>query len=75
MAGGMVSLTVTVKLQLLALPLESWAVQVTVVVPTAKLEALAGTHEKLLTLQLSVAVAVKLTIWAQPLVTFVTMAP
>jgi hypothetical protein len=42
--GGVVSTTVTVKLQLLLLPLASVVVQVTVVVPSGKSEPEAGTQ-------------------------------
>jgi hypothetical protein len=66
MTGASVSLTVTVNEQLEVLPLPSSAVQVTVVVPTEKLEPDAGTQVTVgAGLQLSVAVAVKLTTAAQ----------
>ena len=42
MAGGVVSCTVTMKLQLLLLPLESVAMQITMVVPSAKVLPEAG---------------------------------
>ena len=54
--GGSVSTTVTVKLQLAVSPAASVAVQVTVVVPTGKVEPEAGLHEQLTPGQLSVAV-------------------
>ena len=56
--GASVSLTVTVKVQALVLPEASLAVQVTVVVPVAKVEPLGGTQVRLKLVQLSVAVAV-----------------
>src|SRR5439155_24135789 len=58
--------TVTVKLQLLLLPLRSRAVLVTVVVPTGKAKPLAGTLVTLVSAQLSVAVTVKVTVLVQP---------
>src|SRR5947208_2319410 len=58
--------TVTVKLQLLLLPLLSPAVLVTVVVPTGKAKPLAGTLVTLVSAQLSVAVTVKVTVLVQP---------
>jgi len=56
------SVTVTVKLQLDWLPLASVAVLVTVVVPTGKLLPLGGLLTKFVTPQLSVALAVKVTL-------------
>src|SRR5213083_1555054 len=55
--GRSVSLTVTVKVQLELLPLASVAVQVTVLVPLAKLDPEAGTHRLEPPGQLSVSVA------------------
>ena len=55
--GGVVSFTLTVKVQLAVLPLASVAVQVTVVAPTGKTLPLAGTQVTFVTEQLSVAVA------------------
>jgi|SRR6185369_7975678 hypothetical protein len=55
-------MTVTVKVQVLALPLLSQAVLVTVEVPTGKANPLAGTLEMFVTAQLSVAVTVKVTL-------------
>jgi len=52
------SLTVTVKLQVPVLPEASVAVQVTVVVPTANIEPLAGLHTVLAPGQLSVAAGI-----------------
>ncbi len=57
MCGSSRSATVTEKLQEALLPLLSWAVQLTVVVPTAKDEPLGGAQEVFVTAQLSVAVA------------------
>src|SRR6266481_5400968 len=62
--GGTVSVTLTVKVHVLLLPLLSRAVLVTVVVPTAKLLPLAGTLEMFVTAQLSVAVTTKVTLLA-----------
>ena len=56
------SVTVTVKVQELVLPLASVAVLVTVVVPTGKVLLLGGVLTRLVTLQLSVAVTVKVTL-------------
>ena len=56
------SITVTVKVQVLLLPLLSCAVLVTVVVPTGKAEPLAGTIVWLVRAQLSLAVTVKVTL-------------
>ena len=63
--GGCVSLTVTEKVQVLLLPLLSWAVLVTVVVPLGKAKPLAGTLETLATAQLSLAVTIKVTLLVQ----------
>ena len=59
--GNCVSLTVTVKVQLAVWPLASVAVLVTVVVPVANVEPLAGTLTTLTPGQLSPGVTVKLT--------------
>ena len=56
------SVTVTVKVQLLVLPLASLAVFVTVVVPTGNVLPLGGVLTRLVTLQLSVAVTLKVTL-------------
>ena len=61
MLGFSVSLTVTVKLQLVLLLDESVAVQVTVLVPFAKLDPLIGVQATLTPAQLSVAVAANVT--------------
>src|ERR1043166_7842908 len=58
------SRTVTLKVQLEVLPLASVAVQVTVLVPLAKLDPEAGTHRIEPPGQLSVSVARKLTLLA-----------
>src|SRR5438046_2016776 len=60
--GGCVSLTVTVKVQVLLLPLLSRTVLVTVVVPRGKAKPLAGTLEMLVTAQLSDVLTVKVTL-------------
>ena len=65
-AGGCVSSTVTVKAQLLVLPVGSRAVLVTVVVPTGNANPLAGTLVRLLPRQLSFAVTLKVTLLAHP---------
>jgi hypothetical protein len=67
--GGCESSTVTVKVQMLVLPLESVAVLVTVVTPGGNVLPLAGTLTKLATLpQLSFAVTLKVTLLrVQPL--------
>src|SRR5438093_360868 len=62
--GRSVSLTVTVKMQLEWLPLASVAVQVTELVPLAKLEPDAGTHRTEPPGQLSVNENAKLTLLA-----------
>ena len=56
------SVTVTVKVQLLVLPLASVAVFVTVVTPGGKVLPLGGLLTRLVTLQLSVALTVKVTL-------------
>jgi len=56
------SVTVTVKLHVLELPLASVAVLVTVVTPTGKVLPLGGLLTRLVTLQLSVALTVKVTL-------------
>ena len=56
------SVTVTVNVQLLVLPLASVAVLVTVVMPTGKVLPLGGLLTRLVTLQLSVAVTLKVTL-------------
>ena len=63
--GAVASFTVTVKVQVLLLPLLSLAVQFTVVNPRLKVEPLGGTQVRLVTAQLSVAVTVKFTTWLQ----------
>jgi hypothetical protein len=65
MAGGSVSLTVTVKLHPVLLPCPSFALQFTVVVPRGKEEPLTGEQVTVAVPQLSVAVAVKVTLLAQ----------
>ena len=59
---GAGSETVTLNAHWLLLPLVLLAVHVTVVVPAAKLEPLAGTHVTVVSGQLSTTEAVKLTI-------------
>ena len=56
------SSTVTVKVQVLVLPLASVAVLVTVVTPTGKVLPLGGLLTRLVTLQLSVAVTLNATL-------------
>ena len=56
------SVTVTVKVQLLVFPLASVAVFVTVVVPTGKVLPLTTLLIRLVTLQLSVALTLKVTL-------------
>jgi hypothetical protein len=65
MAGGCVSFTVTVKVQVLELPRVSRAVLVTVVVPRGKAKPLAGILERFVTVQLSLAVTTKVTLLVQ----------
>ena len=60
--GFCVSITVTVKLQLAVLPFGAVAVFVTVVVPMGKVLPLGGLLTRLVTLQLSVALTVKVTL-------------
>ena len=60
--GGCASVTVTVKMQVLALPLASTAVFVTVVTPTGKVLPFVRLLVTFVTLQLSVAVTVKVTL-------------
>ena len=68
------SRTVTVKVQVLVLPLASVAVFVTVVTPTGKAEPLAGTLTKLVTLpHASLAVTLKLTLLAHWLAAALTV--
>ena len=55
-------MTVTVKVQMLVLPLASVAVLVTVVMPTGKVLPLGGALTRLVTLQLSVALTAKVTL-------------
>ena len=57
--------TVTVKLQLLLLPLLSRAVPVTIVSPTGNAKPLAGTLVMFVTAQLSLAVTLKVTLLTQ----------
>ena len=61
MLGFSVSLTVTVKLQLVVLLDESVAVQMTVLVPFAKVEPLVGVQATLTPRQLSLAVGANVT--------------
>ena len=56
------SLTVTVNVQVLELPLLSRAELVTIVIPTGKANPLTGTLTRLVTAQLSVAVTLKVTL-------------
>src|SRR5436190_1342209 len=56
------SVTVTVKVQLLVFPLASVAVFVTVVTPTPNVLPLGGRLTRLVTLQLSVALTVNVTL-------------
>src|SRR5439155_1038892 len=65
MTGSSLSLTVTVKLHVALFPWPSLALQVTVVGPRAKLLPLAGVQVTVAAPQLSVAVAVKVTLLAQ----------
>src|ERR1041385_8264225 len=66
MLGGCVSVTVTVKVHVLALPLLSRAVLVTVVVPSGNAKPLAGLLLTLVTVQLSVAVTLNVTLLVHP---------
>src|SRR5439155_777004 len=61
-SGFWVSVIVTVKVQVLVLPLASRAVLVTVVTPSGKVPPLGGVLTRLVTAQLSVAVTVKVTL-------------
>ena len=61
-SGSSVSLMVTVKVQVLLLPLASSAMFVTVVTPSGNVLPLDGTEVRLVTLQLSVAVTTKVTL-------------
>ena len=63
--GDWLSITMTVKLHVLALPLLSRAVLVTVVVPTGKAKPLNGALVKLVTAQLSMAVTLKVRLVVQ----------
>jgi hypothetical protein len=63
--GGVVSLTVTVKVHWLLFPLRSRAMLVTVVVPSGNTEPLGGMLTKLVTAQLSVAVTLNVTLLVQ----------
>ena len=56
------SRTVTVKVQVLVLPLASVAVLVTVVTPAGNVLPLGGVLTRLVTLQLSVALTLKVTL-------------
>ena len=56
------SVTVTVKVQRVVLPLASVAVFVTVVVPTGNVLPLGGLFTRFVTPQLSVAITVKMTL-------------
>ena len=60
--GFCVSVTVTEKVQVLVLPLASVALLVTVVTPTVNVLLLGGVLTRLVTLQLSVALTVKVTL-------------
>jgi hypothetical protein len=63
--GGWVSFTVTVKLHVLELPLLSRAVLVTVVTPTGKAKPLGGLLVRFVTVQLSVALTLNVTVLVQ----------
>ncbi|MCI0745299.1 MAG: hypothetical protein L0Y58_07830, partial [Verrucomicrobia subdivision 3 bacterium] len=65
--------TITRNAQLFVFPLASVAVQVTVLVPTAKFDPLAGSQATSTPEQLSLAIASKVTVRVQELVAFVTM--
>jgi hypothetical protein len=67
------SSTVTVKLHVALLPLLSCAVLVTVVTPTGKANPLAGELVMLVTVQLSLAVTVKVTLLAHTPATALTV--
>src|SRR5258708_4407161 len=62
MLGGSMSRTVTLNVQLLALPLASGAVQTTGVTPVAKNVPLCGSHTTITPGQLSVTVGAKVTV-------------
>ena len=66
MVGDWVSPTVTVKVQVLLLPLLSRAVLVTVVTPRGKAKPLAGLLVRFANAQLSLAVTVKVTLLVLP---------
>jgi hypothetical protein len=72
-AGGCVSSTVTVKEQLLELPLLSRAVLVTVVMPNGNAKPLTGTLVRFVTTQLSVAFTTKVTLLTHPPIPVFTM--
>jgi hypothetical protein len=75
MVGGSMSLTVTLKLQLVVLPEASVAVQVTRLIPAGKAVPFVGLQIRLTLVQLSVAVASKVTTWPQsPGAVLVTMS-
>ena len=61
-AGASLSLMATVKLQLFVLPAASAATQVTVLVPLAKVDPLAGVHVTVAPGQLSLIVVVNVTL-------------
>src|SRR6185503_19109444 len=63
--GSWLSITVTVKVHVLLLPLLSRAALVTVVTPTGKAKPLGGLLVRFVTAQLSVAVTVKFTLLEQ----------
>jgi len=71
--GGWMSSTVTVKLHVALLPLLSCAVLVTVVTPTGKANPLPGELVMLVTVQLSLAVTVKVTLLAHTPATALTV--
>src|SRR6266550_1016615 len=66
MVGAWLSPTVTVKVHMLLLPLLSRAVLVTVVTPTGKAKPLAGLLVRFASVQLSLAVTVKVTLLVLP---------
>src|ERR1043165_6621910 len=74
-AGGSVSLTVTLKMQFVVLPLASVAVHVTGVAPWANVEPLAGAHTKVTSGQLSFTTGTNPTTWLHvPAAVLVTMS-
>ena len=76
MAGGSVSITVTLKVQRLVLPLVSVATQVTVFVPTAKRVPEGGEQTAVAEPQLSDTTGENDTIWShRPGKLFVEMFP